>query len=52
MLEGSNQGDNDLEVMGLKHFILPFIILGIGLVLATALWAIERGATHLMIKSR
>ena len=29
--------------MGQKHFILPFIILGVGLVLATAMFAIELG---------
>ena len=42
-LEGNDQGqgDGELEVMGLKYFILPFIILGVGLALATAMFAIE-----------
>ena len=33
--------------MGLKHLKLPFIILGVGLVLATIVFAIELGTKHL-----
>ena len=48
-MEGTDQGqgEGELEVMGLKHFILPFIILGVGFVLATVVFAIELGIKHL-----
>ena len=40
-LEGSDDGVGELEVMGIQHFILPFSILAIGLVLSTVVWTIE-----------
>ena len=39
----ADQGDGKLEVMGLKYFTLNFIILGIGILISTAVWAIELG---------
>ena len=42
-LEVADQGDRKLEVMGLKYFTLSFIILGIGIVISTVVWAIELG---------
>ena len=35
-----NQGS--LEVMGLQYFILPFTLLGTGIVLSVAVWIIEK----------
>ena len=48
-MEGTDQGqeDGELEVMGLEHFILPFIILGVGLTFATVVFAIELGIKQL-----
>ena len=34
-------GDGELEVMGLQYFILPFIILGVGILLSIAVWFME-----------
>ena len=41
-LESNDGGVEELEVMGLEHFILPFSLLGIGIVLASVVLAIER----------
>ena len=46
-LEGNNDGVEELEVMGLKHFILPFTFLGIGIVLSMVVWIIELGIKHM-----
>ena len=42
-----DHGEGGLEVMGLQYFILPFIILVIGLGLSTAVWTIELGKHRL-----
>ena len=34
-------------MMGLKHFILPFTFLGIGLVLSMVVWIIELAIKHM-----
>ena len=41
MKAGTGNGDEPLEVMGLKHFILPFTLLGAGLVLSTVVGFLE-----------
>ena len=41
MKAGVGGGDEPLEVMGLKHFILPFTLLGAGLVLSTVVGFLE-----------
>ena len=40
-LERNDDGVGEQEVMGLKHFILPFSFLGIGILLSMVVWIIE-----------
>ena len=51
-VERDSAGVGDLEVMGLQHFILPFSLLGVGLVLATVVWTIELSIKHMGTSSR
>ena len=46
-LEGVDDGVGELEVMGLQHFILPFSLLVIGIVLSTVVWTIEMNIKHM-----
>ena len=51
-LDGNDDGVEELEVMGLQHFILPFSLLAIGLVLASVVFIRELSIKHIGNSSR